>query len=257
MKKICFLLLLGAHSNLFAQPVQNKKIQNWSIGIQMNSPEKIQSFVGYIPETHYFTNKTRDMSFSIGINFGLRLGQNAFFRISTDYNKINIKGLSDSRELVQSPPIPITSYTLTNIQIRQESFFFIPGLGWPLISGSKIDFYCGFNVPLLLRKNLAVERNSAVYDSTNFQISNDDLILTVPGGYAIGLGAFSGFGIKIFQNVSIEAEGNFSIRYNHYGGIYTAVGAGSSGSYTVSNRDEYEKLETSIPRMIIRTSFFF
>lgn len=223
MKLKIIHLLLGVYSFTasFAQTdslksnMQNHKYK-WGCSVAINSVEAqivnpVQSILG--SSLNPPADKT-EKSFSLSIVPKYSISDDILLRFELGITNIQFKY---SQELTNS-----FYHSINNSDLNQKIYRFIPGLQWNFFKKKYIEVYCGAIVSYNLYNEL--EFNDS---GENSQMPIDTLLswfiskTVLPGGFALGIGAFTGFNIKLNKYVSLGAEVSSTLSYYKIGGDYS------------------------------------
>jgi hypothetical protein len=186
-----------------------------SVEAQMNQPLYDSWYWAYTNIYGYFGDRT-DKSHSISIVPKYSLNNNIKLRFEAGITNINIQsnfnGVSDSGT---------TSNTtlVKNDTILQKIYRLIPGIQWRLINTKYVEGYCGLSLSYLNYSDAQWWDNL----QNNQTGQSERYVGTAKGGYAVGVGGFSGFNIHLNKRISVGAELASSFQYYKLGGAFTGT----------------------------------
>ncbi|MDP1746404.1 MAG: hypothetical protein Q8L90_12550 [Bacteroidota bacterium] len=183
-----------------------------SVEAQMGQPLYDSWYWAYTNIYGYFGDRT-DKSFSVSIVPKYSISDNIKLRLEAGITNINIQsnfnGISDSGTTSNNTLIK-------NDTILQKIYRLIPGVQWHLISTKYIEGYCGLSLSYLNYSEAQWWDNL----QNNQTGQSERYVGTAKGGYAIGVGGFSGFNIHLHKTISIGAELASSFQYYKLGGTF-------------------------------------
>ncbi|MDP1746457.1 MAG: hypothetical protein Q8L90_12820 [Bacteroidota bacterium] len=232
MKTKLFILLLFSSLTKFAIAQYVSEADNqykWSISAAINSVEAqmdqklfdtwASPYVNYYD--NYGNKKNKSLSFSIIPKY--RITEDMLLRFEYGVTNIdlqsNFNGIGDT--LTQSQGQALGSANTISYQtISQKIYRYAAGVQWNFMKKKFIETYCGALLNYLhysdMQWSQRIISNTTVGRGTNYTSAT-------PGGFATGIGAFSGFNIYVHKQISIGGEFSYSLLYYKLGGVQSGV----------------------------------
>ena len=215
MKKGFVLITLMVFPAMgFGQTVENKERNHkWGLGIAINSVEAqigtaLQSVISSAFTSIY--DRT-EKSYSISLIPKIFIRDNIIIRFELSITNIHFQNSQNS--------IDNAYHNIDKRNLKHKIYKLNPGVQWNCLSSKYIEIYCGATINSMLFDQIIFN----IYGETR-QMPTDTLLAwssaktIYKGGFALGIGAYSGFNIFINKHISTGAEFSTSFLYNKIGG---------------------------------------
>ncbi|NVO03183.1 MAG: hypothetical protein HXX09_10840 [Bacteroidetes bacterium] len=210
---ICAILIIG---NANAQEKKTEKDYKWSVGIQLNTPErKIPNIEdqsangwddGYLYNGESHNAITKDKTFALSLIGNYLLKDDNFLRCKVGFNNVDIKRLNDYR-------IDSLDNTISNAFKKRTDFGVAFGIGKSL-EIKHLNLYAGFELPFTFYGKTKFYYYYQANDvQTGTPLTSQEISGTIFKAYSIGIGNFAGFTFK-FSNFSIGGEISYAFLYS-------------------------------------------
>lgn len=232
MKTKSFILLLFSLLTkfAFAQYVSESDNQyKWSISAAINSVEAQMDqklFDTWVyPSVNYYGyyGDKQDKSLSLSIIPKYQITDDVLLRLEYGITNIDLRshynGIGDTVTQNQGH-IGGTNNIIKDNIIQQKIYRYVAGIQWNFMKKKFIETYCGASLnyfhysDMHWRDNIAIQSIPGRF--TNYSA-------TTPGGFATGIGAFSGFNIYLHKQISIGGEFSYSLLYYKLGGVQNGI----------------------------------
>jgi hypothetical protein len=232
MKTKSFILLFFSSLTklVFGQYISEPDNQyKWSISAAINSVEAQMDqklFDTWVyPSANYYAyyGDKQDKSLSVSIIPKYQITDDVLLRFEYGVTNIDLRshynGIGDTVTQNQGH-IGGTADITDDNTIQQKIYRYSAGIQWNFMKKKFIETYCGASLNYFHYTDVYWRNNIALLNtpgrSTNY-------IATTPGGFATGIGAFSGFNIYLHKQVSVGGEFSYSVLYYKLGGVQTGV----------------------------------
>jgi hypothetical protein len=220
----------------FAFSQNNKKM---TLNIAINSAEaqtgeREWSSWGYAKKNMDQAGAIRDHSFSGSIIPQFAIKDDLSFRVELGVTRIYITG--ESRPATVMPSSPPDLLTTMDQRIKQTIFRFVPGLQWNFYEKKPFAIHGGLTASYLNYSKMKYRNYIQTRRvSDNVLVGGSEDNSEAASGFAIGAGAFSGFDISVFKNISIGAECSFAFQYYKLGETFNSTVVSLTSPSTVVN----------------------
>jgi hypothetical protein len=223
MKTIISVLAVLICLNCFGQAdstsVKEKYATRWGFSVAYNSAEaqidqQLINTWTFARINYYdnFSDKT-NRSYSLSIFPEYYLKNNILMRF--EFGMTNINLLSHYNAYRDSVSAGFSFNTIVDDTLRQKIYKFSPGIQWKFAKNKIGEIYCGgiFNYSWYSELSWIqnIKSNDVPGRGTIYRAKT-------PGGFATGIGAFSGFNINLTKNIKVGCELSYSLLYYRLGG---------------------------------------
>lgn len=179
----------------------------------------------------------KDRSFSAGVMYHRYYKENLAFRVRAGIVRTSIKSswtYSDASFVYQ--------YTASK---TQHDFYIAPG-ATVIFSVPRFNYFAGVEVPVTVHGPASVRKYYAYsLMSSGEQKSSTEVTGKYNNGWTAGVGAFGGFAVKVYRNITFGPEAGFAFTYSNHGNrgeFTTTVANGASYSEKASFTRNYSSL---------------
>ena len=153
----------------------------------------------------------RDNSLSFSVIPKYHFSDDVLFRFELGRTNLNLSSIVDSRYS--------STHQISNTEVYSQMLRFVPGFQWFFMRNKKMESYCGTTVGYTNYRTFKidsyVEYRDVVTDTIKYWVKSNSV---TPGGHAVGIGAYVGFGIYLNKFLSFGAEMSSSAQYYQTGG---------------------------------------
>lgn len=236
MKTKLFILIIFSLKVCMAMPQADNLINTtkdtttkWGCSVAINSVEAQIGDSEHGSWSYAYTNymtvsdKT-NKSFSLSIVPKYCINKNILLRFEFGITDINLSSYYNSKSSSSN-----ISYTTYNRTIQQKIYRFIPSLQWMFMKKKIIESYSGICGSYLNYTDMTYVNHVESRDlPSNSLVTLIDEKAIARGGFAIGVGAYTGFNIYFQKHISAGAE--FSMYLLDY-----KIGGAFNGTSTFQN----------------------
>lgn len=211
-------------NNLKAQG--SDSLTHWIIGFQFSNVEVIPSLTTYTDGQPYITPKNIDRSFSTGLFLGVKTKREYTLKLRFDYTQKRLVGSGDTRENTASGG---SSYDIDYFTFNSKIFSLVPEISWEF-NNKRVGLSYGFVAPLQSYNSINLSHSKERSDNaTNQVLLAEKTVITIPGGFEIGIGALVGVHYRMNKRFRIGIDYYPTFNYYSIGGkassIYTSIGS--------------------------------
>jgi hypothetical protein len=200
----------------------------------------------------------KSKSSSLGFSYSNDLKENLFFRFGLSISNFDLSFHRDTRNESNGMTSGVNS--ISDAKIKSIRFNVEPGIGW-IFEKTSFAFFGGIELPYTIHKPIVSSSTEFDYDSTFTTILYDyNYSGKAPGGFAIGVGAFSGFNLSLLKGFGLGAEFSSALLYYKLGGsMERSVTQTIPSSYNATSHSLYtvQGIEYSGTTVSLKFSFSF
>ena len=204
-----------------ASPAKKPK---WGISVVYNSVEAqidqqlMNTWV--FPAINYYDNfgDKKNKSYSLSILPEYSINEDMFLRFELGMTNINL--LSHFNGYHDSVSTGFSVNTIADDTLQQKIYRFSPGIQLNFMKMKFIEAYCGGMLNYFHYSEITWVQN---IKSNDIPGRGTIYRSTTPGGFAAGIGAFSGFNIYLNKKIAIGGEISYSLLYYKLGGTESGM----------------------------------
>ncbi len=252
MKKqllIFFILLNYTINTVFAQTTgreslstSTEKNYKWGVGVQVSSPEEFTAPYSFLLSN--VVNEKDNSAFSLGLSGNYFLRDNVFIRFRASMCNKAITYHEENKDTLVGPPY------VRDETDKQNSKSITLGIGRS-IEQKFIRIYAGFEIAATFFDKYSLNYHGT---ETTFGGYVETRSVIIPGGYALGLGAFTGCQFVFLKRFTVGPEFFCALQYYKVGGedTYNNVIAGnmnysySSHTLITEKKIQFSKIKAAI-----------
>ena len=216
-KTTIFLCILLTSAFAFGQEKKVKQEKKFGITLQMNSPSKDDVSLGWynIDFESIDDYKLKHNSFAGGLLVNYNINDETTLRLRYGMTKYSIE---EYKNKYQSGIFFVESN-----KGEQTKMQFAPGITWKM-NKNKFSIFGGFELPINLHGEFSMNYVYKNTDSLTGKTTREgQLLINIPKGYSIGVGAIMGFNYFPAKHFSIGAEYSPSLLYAKLSGQTKSV----------------------------------
>lgn len=179
----------------------------------------------------------KDRSFSTGLMYHQYFKDNLAFRVRAGIIRTSI-----SSSWSYSDASFIYQYTASK---TQHDIYIAPG-ATVIFSVPRFNYFAGVEMPVTVHGPASVRKYYAYsLSSSGEQRSSTEVTGKYNNGWTAGVGAFGGFAVKVYRNITFGPEAGFAFTYSNHGSkgeFTTTVENGTSYSEKASFTRNYSSL---------------
>jgi hypothetical protein len=216
---ICAILIIG---NANAQEKKTEKEYKWSVGVQVNTPERIPKLQEQTEGATWwifgddeflyhglsFNAITKDKTFAASTVVNYYYKTNNFLRFRVGLDKVDIELLPD-----KAVELTGTFLNYNHAWKKRNDFTSEIGIGYN-IEIKPLHFYVGLDIPFTYYGKTQVYLFQQVNDAiTGAPISSNEQSGSIFSAFSTGIGNFAGFAFK-FKDFALGGEISYALLYN-------------------------------------------